>query len=135
MKKLIFISFLLCSLVSCNISDDNPNYTTVALPIDSVELPDTFLFGETHEITITYTKPTGCYFFNNLLYEIDGNQRDVAVIATFFPDEVCTQSTVVEDFTFNFKVTSADSYTFRFWTGPDENGVDTYLIVEVPVED
>ncbi|WP_299332626.1 hypothetical protein [uncultured Psychroserpens sp.] len=135
MKKILLLCFVMCSLLSCNISDDNPNYIVEALPIDSVDLPDTFVFGQTHEITLTYTKPSGCYLFNNLLYEIDENQRDVAVIAAFFPDEVCDQTPIVEEFTFNFKVTSTESYTFRFWTGGDENGVDTYLIVEVPVED
>lgn len=134
MKKIFLLSFLVCSLFSCNISDDNQNFYYEALPIESVTIPDTFQLGEIHEISLTYIKPTGCYVFNNLLYEIDLNQRDVAVIAAVFPDEVCNDTPIEEEFTFNFKVTSADSYTFRFWTGPDENGVDTYLIVEVPVE-
>lgn len=135
MKKIILISFLMCSLLSCKINDDNPNFFYEVLAIENVTIPDTFQFGEIYEITLSYTKPSDCYIFNNLLYESNLNQRDIAVIAAVFPDENCNETPIEEEFTFNFKVTSNDTYTFRFWTGLDENDMDTYLIVEVPVED
>lgn len=134
MKKIIFLSFLMVSLFSCKISDDTPNFFYEAQPVVSVDLPESFQFGETHEITMTYIKPSGCHVYNNLLYEVDINQRDIAIVTVVFPDEECEEIAEEEEVTFNFKVNNTGTYTFRFWQGPDENGVDTYLVVEVPVE-
>ena len=135
MKKIILLSVLVLTLVSCNIRDNNPNFYYEALPVESVEIPDTFQLGETYEIVLTYIKPTDCHIYNNLLYESDLNQRDIAIVTAVFPDGGCVDIFEEEDITFNFKVINSGTYTFRFWQGPDENGTDTYLIVEVPVED
>ncbi|MEH6536939.1 MAG: hypothetical protein V7719_11130 [Psychroserpens sp.] len=135
MKKIIFLSFLVVSLFSCNISDDAPNFFYEAQPVVSVVIPDSFQLGETYEITLTYIKPSGCHVFNNLLYESDLNQRDIAVVTAVFPDQGCNEVPEEEEVNFNFKVNNTGSYIFRFWQGPDENGVDTYLVIEVPVED
>ncbi|MCD2258183.1 hypothetical protein [Psychroserpens luteolus] len=136
MKKIFLLSFLMFSLFSCNISDDNnPNFYYEALPIESVVIPETFQFGETYEILLTYIKPTDCHVYNNLFYESDLNQRDIAIVTAVFPDNGCNDLNEEEEVSFNFKVTNTGTYTFRFWQGNDESGLDTYLIVEVPVEE
>ncbi|WP_298901045.1 hypothetical protein [uncultured Psychroserpens sp.] len=136
MKKIILLSFLMFSLFSCEISDDNPNFYYEALPVESVDMPETFQFGETYEILLTYIKPTDCHVYNNLFYESDLNQRDIAIVTAVFPDNGCTELNEEEEVSFNFKVTNTGIYTFRFWQGEDSSsGLDTYLIVEVPVEE
>jgi hypothetical protein len=135
MKKIFLLSFLMFSLFSCSIEDDTPNFYTEVLPVESVDMPDAFQFGNVHEIKLTYFKPTGCHVFNNFFYEIDQDQRTVAIITTVNTSPDCNQNAVLEEVSFNFEVNSPGPYTFRFWQGADENGIDTYLIIEVPVND
>jgi hypothetical protein len=35
--------------------------------------------------------------------------------------------------TFNFYVTNTGNYIFKFWTGEDANGNDTFLEYDIPV--
>lgn len=134
MKKIFVLIFLMFSLFSCSVEDDSPSFYYEVLPIESVDIPESFQFGSVHEIKLTYFRPTGCHVFNNFFYETDLNQRTVAIITTVSPNSNCNQEAVLEEVSFNFEVNSDGPYTFRFWLGEDENGNDTYYIVEVPVE-
>ncbi|MBR9913492.1 MAG: hypothetical protein GYB32_01490 [Algicola sp.] len=133
MKKIFIISFLLFSLFSCSVGDDTPNFYYEILPVESVDIPDEFQFGSVHEISLTYYKPTDCHVFNNFFYETDLNQRTVAVVTSVYTNQNCNDVNNLEEVSFNFEVNSFEPYTFRFWQGTDENGNDTYYIVEVPV--
>ena len=42
------------------------------------------------------------------------------------------QNVLVEE-TFNFYVTNTGNYIFKFWTGEDANGNDTFLEYDIPV--
>ena len=136
MKKIFLLSFLMFSLFSCSISDDTQSFHTEILPIESVTIPEEFQFGQVYEIGVTYFRPTGCHIFNNFYYEINGNERIVAVINTVYEDQNCETfeqgENEVEVF-FNFQVNSFDTYTFKFYQGQDDNENDIYYIVEVPV--
>ncbi|WP_460220483.1 hypothetical protein [Psychroserpens sp. MEBiC05023] len=134
MKKIFLLSFLMFSLFSCSVEDSAPNFYFEVLPIENVDIDESFQFGTIHEIKLQYFRPTGCHVFNNFFYETDLNQRTVAIITTVNPSSDCSQEAVLEEVSFNFEVNSEGPYTFRFWLGEDENGIDTYHIVEVPVE-
>lgn len=134
MKQLIVFFSLLCTLSSCTLGEDkSPNYRYEILPIESVEIPEEFIFGETYQIKVYYYKPSGCYIFNDFYYVSEFNQRTVAVINTVITDQVCTQEIQLVDATFRFFVNSYDTYVFKFWQGEDEAGNDLYYVVEVPV--
>ena len=134
MKKLIVFCVLLSTLMSCSLSDDNSvNYHFEILPIDSVDIPEEFILGEIYPITVFYTKPSGCYVFNDFYYVKELNERTVAVINTVYEDRPCTQATEQAEATFNFMVNSNGTYVFKFWQGEDEAGNDLYYIIEVPV--
>ena len=133
MKKLVVFCALVCTLVSCSLGDDSTNYHFEILPIDSVDIPDEFVLGETYPITVFYTKPSGCYVFNDFYYLKNLNERTVAVINAVYEDQACTQATEEAEATFNFMVNSNGTYVFKFWQGEDESGNDLYYIVEVPV--
>ncbi|SDR76780.1 hypothetical protein SAMN04515667_0601 [Formosa sp. Hel1_31_208] len=136
MKKIFLVCFLTFSLLSCSVDDETPNFYYEILPIETVDIPDSFVFGSVNEISVSYFRPTGCHVFNNFYYEINENERTVAVVTAVFQEQSCdtfepeSEEVVVS---FNFQVTSTDTYTFRFWQGEDDNGNDTYYIVEVPV--
>ncbi len=135
MKKLFLLCFLSLMLGSCSLeNDDSSDFYYEILPIESVDIPSEFTLGETYEITVSYLRPTGCYVFNDFYYTSELNQRTVAVISTVYPNRDCQPlENELVDVSFNFVVTSNGTYIFRFWQGEDENGNDTYYIVEVPV--
>jgi hypothetical protein len=138
MKKILFLALLvsLTLLNSCSIDDENiANFQFDFIPIEDVEMPQEFNFGETHVISVTYKRPTTCHSFSNFQYiQGEGNLRTIAVINLVTSDNNC--ETLEEDFqteTFSFSVLNLDPYTFRFWQGKDDNDQDIYLIYEVPV--
>lgn len=134
MKKLIVFCVLLLTLVSCSLDNgDNVNFHFEILPIESVDIPDEFVLGQTYPITVFYTKPSGCYVFNDFYYVKELNERTVAVINTVYEDRPCTQAAEPAEATFNFMVNSNGTYVFKFWQGEDGSGNDLYYIVEVPV--
>lgn len=135
MKRLFLLCVLALSFASCSVErDDSADFYYEILPIESVDLPDEFTLGETYEIHLKYLRPSTCYAFNDFYYTSELNQRTVAIINTVYPNAVCEPlDNQLEDVTFNFKVTNSGTYVFRFYQGEDENGNDTYFIVEVPV--
>lgn len=123
------------SFASCSVDGDSSgNFYTEFVPIESVDIPTEFTLGETYEIHVKYLRPSACYIFNDFYYASELNQRTVAVINTVYPNQNCAAlDNQIVDVSFNFLVTSNGTYVFRFWQGEDENGNDTYYIVEVPV--
>jgi len=135
MKKIVFLLLIAISLTSCSLEDDSPNnFYYEILPVESVELPEEFVLGQTYEITVTYLRPTTCHVYNNIYYEAELNQRTVAVVTTVYQNNDCLPLIdQVAEVTFNFMVNSNGTYVFKFWQGEDENGNDLYYVVEVPV--
>jgi hypothetical protein len=137
MKKLISLFALLLILTACS-SDTGVNYSLELMPIESVDIPTEFVLGETYPITVHYTKPTTCHFFNNLYYDKDLNVRTIAVECAIEQRDNCQDlsgANAVGDYTFNFYVTSNGSYIFKFYQGKDANGENIFLEYEVPVLD
>ncbi|SFZ90031.1 hypothetical protein SAMN05428642_101702 [Flaviramulus basaltis] len=134
MKKFIVFCLTLVGLASCSINEDSPKYTSEALPVESVDIPDEFELGETYPITIYYFRPTTCHNFKEFYYYKENNERTVAPINYVFESNNCQplEDELVEA-TFNFTVTSNGSYIFKFWQGEDTEGESQYLIIEVPV--
>ena len=86
MKKSALLVFIFIALfTSCSVDDDNyNNFYLEVIPIDSVEIPESFVLGETYQIDMTYTKPNSCYYFNDFIYEVDDQQRTIAVVNTVY---------------------------------------------------
>ncbi|MEM6515293.1 MAG: hypothetical protein AAF688_03850 [Bacteroidota bacterium] len=135
MKKFYVLFVLFIGLASCSIEDeDRPAYSTDFVGIESVDMPEEFILGQTHEITMTFLRPTSCHLFYDLFYDIEENQRTVAITTISPVEQDCE---VLEDdeveVSFNFEVLDTEPYVFRFYQGEDENGEDVFHIVEVPV--
>lgn len=135
MKHIFFYFLLALSLVSCSVeNDDNADFYYEILPVESVDIPSEFTLGETYEMHVSYLRPSTCYAFNDFYYVSELNQRTVAIINTVYPNSQCDDLVdEIVEVTFNFVVNNNGTYVFRFWQGEDENGNDTYYIVEVPV--
>lgn len=137
MKKYALLVFAFITLfTSCSL-DDSPAYEfhLEVVPIDSVEIPEYFVHGEVYQINMTYTQPNSCYYFNDFIYEIDGQQRTVAIVNTVYTVDSTNCADSPEEVTvhFDFSVTGNETYIFKFYQGEDDNGEDLYYIVEVPV--
>ena len=119
---------------SCSVDDDTQDFNLEILPVESVEIPDSFTLGQTYPITVSYLKPSTCHLFREFYYAKENNIRTVAIIDYKYLNHDCEdlENELVEA-TFNFNVTSNGSYIFKFWQGEDADGVDQYLTIEVPV--
>lgn len=134
MRHLFILLILTFSLASCSLGDDGDDFYYEILPVESVDIPSEFTFGETYEMHISYLRPSNCHVFNDFYYVSELNQRTIAVINTVYPNRGCEdlENNIVE-VSFNFIVNNNGTYVFRFWQGEDDNGNDMYYIVEVPV--
>ncbi len=134
MKKLIALTLLLVSVLSCSVDNDEPNYGYEILPVENVDMPTEFVYGETYTITVSYYRPSTCHYFSEFYYVISGTQRTIAPITIVYDKDTCENlEDDLVDATFEFLVTSTNTYTFKFWQGEDEDGDDVYLTIEVPV--
>jgi len=135
MKKILFLFVSSLILMSCDIGEgDQQNFFFEIMPIQSVEIPSEFTFGETYELSVSYMAPNDCYEFNDLFFQhnID-NEQVISVINTVYTDQVCNFVDEAEVVPFDFTINSMDTYIFKFWQGKDNTGNDIFLIVEVPV--
>lgn len=131
--SLLAILFL---VTSCSLDDDSVKFRTEAVPIVSVEMPESFVYGEQYEIGVTYQRPSTCYSFYNIFLDSEGNQRTVVAVNSVRIGDNCTElEDELVEVSFDFKVIYTDTYVFKFWQGKDDNDNDLYYIVEVPVVD
>mgnify|MGYP003680082580 FL=1 len=134
MKKILLCFILQLLFSSCSIDNaPNPSYRTEVMPIESVEIPEHFVYGESYEIQVTYNRPSSCYQFFDFIYDINENVRTVVVVNIIYDNASCVQGTESVAANFEFPVNDTETYVFKFYQGEDENGVDQYYLVEVPV--
>lgn len=133
MKKL-FVSLFALIALACSTGDNfNPNAIEF-VPIDAViDMPDHFVYDSDYLITLIYTKPTTCHVYNDIYYVKELNERTVAIITTLHSNPACEDISVEEEVSFNFRATGDGPYLFKFWQGKDDEGIDIYLEIEVPV--
>ncbi|TAF11775.1 MAG: hypothetical protein EAZ75_02125 [Flavobacteriia bacterium] len=132
MKKLILILSLLFVLSSCEV--DQESISIVTLPVESVVIPTEFELGGTYPIIMRYYRPSSCHAPYGIYYEKDLNIRTCAVNNILREGGSCNQLNeyLVEE-TFNFTVTNTGNYVFKFWTGVDSEGNNTFLEYDIPV--
>ncbi len=135
MKRYVLLVFSLILFHSCSIENDNPpNFFLEVMSIESVTIPQQFYFGEVHEISMTYRIPNDCYEFNDFIYQVNGNERTVAVVNTVYTNAQCNTSEELVEVSFDFVVNDTGPYIFKFFQGQDSTtNLDQYYIVEVPV--
>ena len=134
-KKILVSIFVLITLLSCSLNDDdvNSNLTLKTLPIKEAIVPESFDFGQRHQITVFFDLPDECHSFYNLFYKHEGTSRIVAVNSLVNNTASCTLAIIEKEFTFTVEATQQEDYTFKFWKGTDSNGDDIFEDVIVPV--
>lgn len=139
MKKVFIlsaISLLSLSATSCKDNDDYLQITDVyAKKIDSVKIPmDTMSLGVTQDILAysTFTKTCEGIYSYDYKYTND-SVRTVANFA-YKTNEACMDGNYADGSRISFKPVKVGTYTFRFFTGKDAAGTNTYLERKVVVE-
>lgn len=132
MKKLVLLVSLLFLFNSCQL--DENIFTVEILPVHTVEIPSEFVLGEVYQITMEYYRPSNCHSPYGVYYEKDLNTRTCAVQNLVEERGNCApvENILVQE-TFNFHVTNTGNYIFKFWTGTDDQGNDTFIIHDIPV--
>ncbi len=134
MKKLALLLLIAITISSCSLSD-TPDRDFVLMPVETITMPDTYTVGNISQILIKYRRPTQCHIFNGFYYDIDENERTVAIQAVKLNQTNCPDdSENIYEVPLDFKPTTAGDYTFKFWTGVDGNGVDQYIEYDVVVQ-
>lgn len=130
---LMFCAVIL--MTSCSLEDDDQiNVIYPLVPIQSVVIPDTMVVGTEYDVEITYTLPTTCHTFNNLIAEEQENLLYIGVQTIQDLDNAeCVEAPETKQTSFKFLPTlTYDSYTFKFWQSEDEQGAN-YLTKEVVI--
>lgn len=135
MKKFFLILSVLFALSSCDL-DDEPKSEYVLIPVESIEMPISgFNINEVNYIKVRYRRPTSCHLYDTFYVEKDGYTRTVAIRAVKLNGANCEDATEEGPFEVElaFKPTEIETYTFKFWTGTNDQGVDEYITEEVVI--
>ena len=134
MKRFLLISLSLILFHACSLDDNSVDYSLELLPVESVDMPESFIRGEIYPITVTYFKPSSCYSFKEFYYLKENNENTIAVINYNYVNNNCIDlDDELVEATFNFEVTDNGSCIFKFWKGVNDYDEDIYLTMEVPV--
>lgn len=140
MKKIFFGLLILLNL-SCSLDDSTPNLTAYVevLPIESVTMPEYFQVGQTYQIDLTYIRPTSCYFFQDIFYDVEGNTSKIAILNSVITTDNCSILDEEVEASFNFTASETGVHVFKFLR-EDEQAVNTgadgtYMTYEIEVVD
>lgn len=135
MKKILFLLSLIGLLQSCSLDkEDAVKFRYELVPVESVDVPASFVYGESYTITVRYARPTSCYAFDGFYYEKSENIRTIAVQNVVYQQDNCqTLNASIIEKTLLFNVLSNETYKFKFWKGKDANGQDLFLEYDIPV--
>ena len=117
-------------VLSCSL-DDEPKSEPVALPIESVIIPSDWPLNQLGAIKVTYRRPTTCHLFNGFNYQYTDEFTRTVNIEAVKLNDASTESYEVD---LQFKPTEFGIYHFKFWSGVDENGNNTFLEYDIDVQ-
>ena len=133
MKKLVLLLMIALTVISCDLSADEPTEYIIA-PVQDVTMPERYKVDSISEIRIRYQRPTSCHFFNGFYYDAVDKTRTVAIYFAKLNQSNCSEVTDVFEVPLNFKPVQSGTYIFKFWTGLNEDGTDhfTEYTADVP---
>lgn len=134
MKRIVFLILIAFAVNSCSLNDE-PDRDFVLLPIEEVIVPDNYTVGNISTFKLKYRRATQCHIFDGFYYDIDEMTRTVAIQAVKLNQSNCPEDTEnLYEVPLEFKPMVAGTYTFKFWLGVDEEGIDQYSIFDVEVQ-
>ncbi len=103
-------------------------------PIDSVHIGEIRPARMVTEITTFFTRNNECEVFFDYDYQIAGKERTITVITSNIQNGPCQEIQQVSSNLLQFKPEESGNYTFRFWSGNNENDEPQFIIhkIEIP---
>ncbi len=134
-KLLSIAAFLaLVLVVGCDI-EPQENFQFVPLEVVSADVPDAFSLNAQHNIEITFRRPDSCTFFHDFDISVESSsERNIVVIGSSLTQSDCSENSVEGNATLRFTAIENTTYTFRFYTGIDQNGDPIFLEYIIPVD-
>ena len=135
-RKLLSIAAFLALIlvVGCEI-EPQENFRFVPLEVISANVPEAFVLNAQHNLEITFRRPDNCTFFHDFDISVESNsERNIVVIGSTLSQDGCVENSVEGNATLSFIALENAPYTFRFYTGIDQNGEPIYLEYIIPVE-
>ena len=134
MNKFFYIVLLLLTMMSCSVEDNEQEYVIENMPVESVFLPQTFVFGQTYSVTMTYNRPSTCHGYDGILYTKEGNVRTFAIQNIVVTGDFCENLTdELAETTFDITINEMEPYLLKFWQGTNDSGEDVFLEYEIMV--
>ncbi|MBF0694072.1 MAG: hypothetical protein IR153_03315 [Flavobacterium sp.] len=134
MKKVFALLILAISFVGCELEDDERSSVPQLGPIEDVTMPARYKVDSVSKIVIRYRQPSTCHIFTGFYYERFSTTRTVAIQFNKLNRNNCEPLNEPPFETeLNFEPQASGAYTFKFWTGFDEAGAETYITEEVVV--
>ncbi|SHJ89172.1 hypothetical protein [Epilithonimonas mollis] len=137
MKNVFILSVLTALLaISCKDNDDYSEITSVyAAKIDSVHIPmDTMALGVTQEMKLYSTFTRACEGIYSYDYQYTNDSVRTVANFAYKTNDACLDGTYVDGSRVNFKPEKKGTYIFKFFTGKDSAGTNTFLQKKVVVE-
>lgn len=136
MKKTFFIVLCFLCIVnnSCSLDNDEPSFFFVPMSIVEAEMPEAFVLDETYVINVVIERPNSCVEFDGFDIQAgDTTERFVVAFGSEYSGDSCVEEMEQITESFTFTCIHPESYTFKFWTGITEGGVQEYIEIVVPV--
>ena len=134
MKKILTLFIILITLSACSLNEEQ-TYTTELVPVAEVNFPTKFATDSITYIPMKYIKPTSCHLFNGIFYEATGLTRVVAIETIKVNQDNCQADNVtVTEINLKFKPIAEGIYHFKFFSGINTQGQDTFLEFDATVD-
>ena len=138
MKKIFFL-LLAFILSACSTNDDDSGNELLFAyaPINSVELPESMVLGETYVFKINYTNPSPCHQLFGYEYVQGADANIFAIVTSYNPDNyLCTEEEGATGvYEWEFTVELNENHIFKFWQGVDQNEKPVFITREVEVRE
>jgi hypothetical protein len=125
-------SLMLLSFLSSCEDEDEPNYESFLIQIDSIQIPDNITINEPFDIRFYGTIGTnGCYQFSQFETEKQGNSITVKAWGKFDKgSSICpTVMVYLDNEKLNYQIKEKGSYTIKV-KQPDNNFLEKQFSVE-----
>lgn len=134
-KWRLLLGFLILNfgLTSCLNDETVTNVKYNYKKIDSIQIENINSIREITEIKTFFTQSNSCESFFDYEYLIAENQRIVTIVVANTDYGACQEMTTSKDEILKFQPEHKGKYIFKFWSGVDENGKETYITQELEI--
>lgn len=129
MKKFLFFCLSVFVLLSC--SNDDGSLRAEIIPILSVQAPDQLIVGQSSNFQILFNRPTSCHGFLRFEVASRDNQRTIGLIAGKIGKDCNPVDEPPRENIFSFTPNTPGIFVFKFFTGKDNAGKDTFVTFEL----